>query len=61
MTAAVRKMLNDVKSGIVNLQQAIDTIQIILRNLRADVDSLIAHTRMKPNPKGPRKKPPQKG
>jgi hypothetical protein len=46
--------------NLVKIQQAIDAIQITLRNLRADVDSLIAHTGMKPNPKG-KKKPPKKG
>ena len=38
--------------NLVKIQQAIDTINITLYNLRADVDSLIAHTRMKPNAKG---------
>jgi hypothetical protein len=41
---------------LVRIQQAIDAIQITLRHLRVDVDSLITHTRMKPTPKG-RKKP----
>lgn len=45
--------------NLVKLQQAIEAIQISLRKLRADVDSLIAHTKMKPNPKG-KKKPPKK-
>jgi len=46
--------------NLVKVQQAIDAIQITLRNLRADVDSLIAHTGMKPHPKG-KKKPRKKG
>lgn len=46
--------------NLVKIQQAIDAIQITLRKLRADVDSLIAHTGMKPNPKG-KKKPPKQG
>lgn len=47
--------------NLVKVQQAIDAIQITLRNLRADVDSLIAHTGMKPKPKGTKKKPAKKG
>jgi hypothetical protein len=35
--------------NLVKIQQTIDAIQIILRNLRTDVDSLITHTGMKPN------------
>ena len=46
--------------NLVKIQQVIDAIQITLRNLRADVDSLIAHTGMKPNTKG-KKKPPEQG
>ena len=46
--------------NLVKIQQVIDTIQITLRNLRSDVDSLIAHTGMPPNPKG-KKKPLKKG
>jgi len=42
--------------NLVKLQQAIDAIQISLRKLRTDVDSLIVHTAMKSNPKD-RKKP----
>ena len=34
--------------NLVEIQQTIDAIQITLRSLRADVDSLIAHTGMKP-------------
>ena len=40
--------------NLVRIQQSIDTLQITLRKLRADVDSLIAHTGMKPNPKDKR-------
>ena len=46
--------------NLVRIQTAIDAINITLYNLRADADSLIAHTGMKPNPKG-KKKPPTKG
>ncbi len=46
--------------NLIKIQTAIDAINITLYNLRADVDSLIAHTGMKPNPKG-KKKPPKKG
>lgn len=46
--------------SLVKIQQAIDAIQITLRKLRADVNSLIAHTGMTPNPKG-KKKSGQKG
>lgn len=44
--------------NLVKIQQAIDAINIMLYNLRADVDSLITHTGMKPKDK---KKPPKKG
>lgn len=46
--------------NLVRLQQAIDAIQITLRHLHADVDSLIVHTGMRPNPKA-KKKPLKKG
>jgi hypothetical protein len=45
--------------NLVKVQQAIDAINITLYNIRADVDSLIAHTGMKPNQTG-KKKPPKK-
>ncbi len=45
---------------LVKIQRAIEAMQISLRNLRADVDRLLAHTGMKPNPKS-KKKPPRKG
>jgi len=44
--------------NLVKIQTAIDAINITLYNLRADVDSLIAHTGMKPKGK---KKLPKKG
>ena len=44
--------------NLVKIQTAIDAINITLYKLRADVDSLITHTRMKPKGK---KKPPKKG
>ncbi|MBE7475033.1 MAG: hypothetical protein DPW09_00955 [Anaerolineae bacterium] len=46
--------------NLVKIQQAIDTINLALYNIRADVDSLIAHTGMKPNAKG-KKNPPKQG
>lgn len=46
--------------NLVRIQQAIDAINISLYNIRADVDSLIALTGMKPNPTG-KKKPPKQG
>lgn len=46
--------------NLVKIQQAIDTINIAFYNLRADVDSLIAHTGMKPNQTS-KKKPPKQG
>lgn len=45
---------------LAKIQTVIDAINITLYNLRATVDSLIAHTGMRPNPKG-KKKPPKKG
>ncbi len=46
--------------NLVKIQQTIDAINIMLYNIRADVDSLIAHTGMKPKPTG-KKKPPKQG
>ncbi len=46
--------------NLVKLQTAIENINITLYTLCADVDSLIAHTGMMPNPKG-KKKSPKKG
>jgi hypothetical protein len=46
--------------NLVKIQQTIDAINIMLYNIRADVDSLMAHTGMKPNAKG-KKKPPKQG
>ena len=46
--------------NLTQIQTAIDALNISLYNVRADVDSLIAHTGMEPNPKG-KKTPPQKG
>lgn len=46
--------------NLVKIQKTIDAINISLYNIRADVDSLIAHTGMKPNAKG-KKKPPKQG
>jgi hypothetical protein len=46
--------------NLVKKQQAIDSINITLYNLRADIDSLIAHIGMKPHQTG-KKKPPKQG
>ena len=43
--------------NLVKIQKSIDAINITLYKLRADVDSLIVHTGMKPKSK---KKPPKK-
>ncbi len=45
---------------LVTLLAALEKIKTTLNKLRADVDSLIAHTGMKPNAKG-KKKPPKQG
>jgi len=44
--------------NLVKIQRALDAINLTLYKLRADVDSLIAHTKM--TPKG-KKKPARKG
>jgi hypothetical protein len=43
--------------NVVKLYKTIEKLTNSLYNLRADVDSLIAHTGMPPNPKGKRKPP----
>lgn len=58
--ATAEMVIGHLIQNLVKQQTAIQNINLTLYNLRADVDSLIAHTGMKPNPKG-RKKPPQKG
>ena len=45
---------------LAQIQTAIDAINLTLYNLRATVDSLIAQTGLRPNPKGT-KKPPKQG
>ncbi|HXV97362.1 MAG TPA: hypothetical protein VEC93_02995 [Anaerolineae bacterium] len=52
--------IGHILQNLVDMQRAYDARNITMYNLRADVDSLIAHTGMKPNPKG-NNKPPQKG
>jgi len=54
----VQMATGHILQNLVKIQQAIDAINLTLYNLRADVDSLIAHTGIKPNPKG-KKKPPK--
>ncbi|MCP4370729.1 MAG: hypothetical protein GY797_21840 [Deltaproteobacteria bacterium] len=56
----VEMAIGHILQNLAKIQTAIDAINITLYNLRAMVDSLIAHTGMKPNPKG-KKKPPKKG
>lgn len=46
--------------NLVKIQQAMDTINLTLYNIRTDVDSLIAHTGIKPIQTG-KKKPPKQG
>ena len=43
--------------NLVNLQQAIEALQISLRSLRTDVDSLIAQSQIKPKRRGNLKSP----
>lgn len=52
--------MGHILQNLVKMQRAMDATNITLYHLRADVDSLIAHTKMKPNPRG-KKKPPKKG
>ena len=56
----VEMAIGHILQHLAKIQTVIDAINITLYNLRADVDSLIAHTGMRPNPKGT-KKPPKKG
>ena len=52
--------IGHILQNLVNMQRAYDARNLTIYNLRADVDSLIAHMGLKPNPKG-KKKPPKKG
>ena len=52
--------IGQILQHLVKILTTLQAINITLYNLRADVDSLIAHTGMTPNPKG-KKKPPKKG
>ncbi|MCP4369798.1 MAG: hypothetical protein GY797_17040 [Deltaproteobacteria bacterium] len=56
----VEMAIGHILQNFAKIQTAIDAINLTLYNLRAMVDSLIAHTGMMPNPKG-KKKPPKKG
>ncbi len=56
----VEMAIGHILQHLAKIQTTIDAINITLYNLRATVGSLIAHTGMKPNPKG-KKKPPKKG
>jgi len=52
---SVEMATGHILQNLTKIQTAIDAINIILYNLHADVDSLIAHTGMKPNPKSKKK------
>ncbi len=56
----VEMAIGHILQNLAKIQTAIDAINLALYNLRAMVDSLIAHTGMMLNPKG-KKKPPKKG
>ncbi len=56
----VKMAIGHILQHLAKIQTTIDAVNITLYNLRADVDSLIAHTGMMPNPKGT-KKPPKNG
>ncbi len=53
----VEMAIGHILQNLTKVQIAIDAINLTLYNLRAMVDSLIAHTEIMPNPKG-KKKPP---
>jgi hypothetical protein len=54
----VEMAIGHILQHLVKILAALESIKITLRKIRADVDSLIAHTGMKPNPTG-KKKPPK--
>lgn len=54
----VEMVIGQMLQHLVKIFAALEIIKTTLRKLRADVDSLIAHTGMKPNAKG-KKKPPK--
>ncbi len=56
----VEMAIGHILQHLAKIQTVIDAINLTLYNLRATVDSLIAHTGIKPNPKG-KKKSPKKG
>ena len=56
----VEMAIGHILQHLVKILTTLKAINITLYNLRADVDSLIAHTGIRPNPKG-KKKPPKKG
>lgn len=56
----VEMAIGHILQHLVKILAALETIKITLRKLRADVDSLIAHTGIKSNAKG-KKKPPKQG
>lgn len=56
----VEMAIGHILQHLVKILAVLESIKTTLRKLRADVDSLIAHTGIKPNAKG-KKKPPKKG
>ena len=56
----VEMAVGHILQHLVKILAILETIKITLRKLRVDVDSLIAHTGMRPNLQG-KKKPPKKG
>ena len=52
---SVEMATGHILQNLIKNQTAIDTINVSLYNLRADVDSLIVHTEMKPNLKDKKK------
>lgn len=56
----VEMAIGHILQHLVKILATLETIKITLRQLRTDVDSLIAHTGMKPHQTG-KKKPPKQG
>ncbi len=49
---STEEAIRQIIQNLIRLQRVLDTLNITVYNLRADVDSLIAHTRMPIEPKG---------
>ena len=56
----VEMAIGHILQHLVKILAVLENVKITLSKLRADVDSLMAHTGMKPNAKG-KKKPPEQG